>query len=623
MLLAQLKLLVFIFVFLLLPNQVFAQVSGTRGADTLPTATPVVAKPGPSDFSAVQTENEGGGILCQLVKHSPTLIKTGNPAGKCPLKQVTNPTTGESKYTYDHNSVGAMGELAGMIGTLYNPPTSTTYYLAHLGESMGFISPAYAQVSGSGESILRPVFVLWQVMRNLSYLLFILIFLGTGFMIMFRQKLNPQTVITVQAALPGLVIGLIMVTFSYFFAALMVDVAFVGIQIVAEIFIAAGTRNYFGTGSELRDLANNLNILTLWSSLPVRQTAYDVAVSSSGVITSQFPNNSFGTIIGSILGFIIGQNISVVVTLVIVIALFVQLFRLLFSLINSYLSILIYTIIGPVLLLYSSLPGKNEAVSTWWRTILGNALVFPAVLAGFLFAGMILGSPAEQWNTRPPFISFDPSILRLVVGFGILIGITAIPGMVKKAIGVKDIQEIPQAAMGGFMGGFGALKTAGSKAGGAVFGRYAEGGKKYREAQHLEELGLDRFEEAAKIRNRRTQAETGPMAAWNKVMNKVFYRVPTVRRPLADMNSRTLNYGREVLGNDDTTKINDFSAQNRPAESRINQGEQVEGVSYLPKKAQKFYRINDNLFVDSLTGQRVNKNGEPINQPQNPPAGNP
>src|SRR3989344_4417049 len=124
-----------------------------------------------------------------------------------------------------------------MLGTttmaLYTPPTSATLYLANLGESIG-LSPksALAQnVAGSGAGIIQPVIQLWQVIRNLAYLAFILVFLSVGFMIMFRSKINPQTVISVQAALPGLVIGLILITFSYFIAALIIDLAFVGVQL--------------------------------------------------------------------------------------------------------------------------------------------------------------------------------------------------------------------------------------------------------------------------------------------------------------------------------------------------------------------------------------------------------
>ncbi|MDO8429676.1 MAG: hypothetical protein Q7S88_03540 [Candidatus Daviesbacteria bacterium] len=487
MLLAQLKLLVLISIFLLLPNQVSAQ-NIEQGTYTAPTPTPSPIKAGPPAFSSYQTDNQFGSFLCAGFGRSQTLVTPENQDGICPSKEIKRDSTGKViavNYTYNNNSYGALGDVSVIMASLFNPPTSSNYYLAHLGENLGLVSPAYAQVSGSGESIIRPVFILWQVMRNFSYLLFILIFLGTGFMIMFRQKLNPQTVITVQAALPGLVIGLLLVTFSYFLTALMVDVAFLGIQIVSEFFITASVPNYFAANDqEFRDLANNFDIFKVFFSFSVFKTVGETHHALNNLIGSILPQILHGLALWTVSG-----GISIIISLVLMVALFVQLARLLFSLINSYLSILVYTIIGPILLLYSSLPGKNGAISTWWRTILGNALVFPAVLAGFLFAGMILKSPPENWNVRPPFVNFNPEILRLVIGFGIMLGITAIPGMVKKAMGVKDIQEIPQAAMG-----------AGSMAAGLVGHAAGAGIKKtlqgpvkarevYKEAKPLAEYG--------------------------------------------------------------------------------------------------------------------------------------
>jgi hypothetical protein len=46
-------------------------------------------------------------------------------------------------------------------------------------------------------------------------------------------------------------------------------------------------------------------------------------------------------------------------------------------------------------------------------------------------------------------------VIKYIVGFMILLGIPAIPGMVKEAFGVKDIKGIPEVAMAGFGAGGG------------------------------------------------------------------------------------------------------------------------------------------------------------------------
>ena len=105
-----------------------------------------------------------------------------------------------------------------------------------MGKNIGLIDVANAQVPGSGNTVLSPIFALWTVSRNISYLVMILIFVGVGLMVMFRQKLNPQTVVTAQMALPGLVIGLVLITFSYFLASLLTDVAYVATDMVGYYF---------------------------------------------------------------------------------------------------------------------------------------------------------------------------------------------------------------------------------------------------------------------------------------------------------------------------------------------------------------------------------------------------
>ncbi len=83
-----------------------------------------------------------------------------------------------------------------------------------------------------------------------------------GLMVMFRQRINPQTVITAQAALPGLVIGLILITFSYFLAGLISDTAFISTNLIGYYFSAA--QNISGS-PPLTETASTQSVLTIMS----------------------------------------------------------------------------------------------------------------------------------------------------------------------------------------------------------------------------------------------------------------------------------------------------------------------------------------------------------------------
>jgi len=59
-------------------------------------------------------------------------------------------------------------------------------------------------------------------------------------MIMFRIKINPQTAITIQLALPKLIITLLLITFSYAIAGFMIDIFYLIWGIITNLLISQG-----------------------------------------------------------------------------------------------------------------------------------------------------------------------------------------------------------------------------------------------------------------------------------------------------------------------------------------------------------------------------------------------
>lgn len=157
---------------------------------------------------------------------------------------------------------GAIKSLAMLITSLSQPPVSTKEYLAYLGRKLNIVKPAYAQ-GGFGFGALNSLLSLWNAFKNLAYLLFIAIFIITGFSIMFRAKIDPQTIISIQNALPRIVVGLILVTFSYAIAGLMVDLIYV------LFFLTVGAVQAFGgiTPVEASAMTTNYTTASLFGTL--------------------------------------------------------------------------------------------------------------------------------------------------------------------------------------------------------------------------------------------------------------------------------------------------------------------------------------------------------------------
>ena len=121
-----------------------------------------------------------------------------------------------------------------MAYVISHPPASSGVYIADLLKNSPVIPQAYAQ--GIGFSSLSPVLPIWKVFRDLSYSFFAMIFVVIGFMIMFRQKISGQAQATITSVLPNLVVTLIIITFSYAIAGLLIDLMYLVIYFIVGVF---------------------------------------------------------------------------------------------------------------------------------------------------------------------------------------------------------------------------------------------------------------------------------------------------------------------------------------------------------------------------------------------------
>lgn len=316
------------------------------------------------------------------------------------------------------------GTIALVNGLYSSPPASSVDYLADLGQNLGLVKPAYAQ--GTGWHALEPILDLWKLFRSLAYLFLVIIFVAVGFMIMFRAKIDPQTVASIQSALPQLVIALLLITFSYALAGLMFDLMEFGLALINTLIKSAalayppGNYNLFEL---LNDAFGGLSFNPQQISIP--PTGLLALVRLVEGILSIIPGGG-----GSIFTFIIA--LVVVFTM----------FKLFFALLSRYVTFLLATIFGPILLLFSAIPGRGNVTWMWLKTLIKSVLAFPAVY-GVLAIGAII-SQAPSWNVQvtmsdlqaPRMIAdifTDPSIIPNIIGLGILLISPSVPDMIDQA----------------------------------------------------------------------------------------------------------------------------------------------------------------------------------------------
>ena len=384
-----------------------------------------------------------------------------------------NMLTGESTLHEDTNSVtqksGALAASSNLVALMYStPPVSGVEYFAQKFRDINPVQPVYAQETTTGFAALQPVQALWSVFRNISYIGFVIVFVIMGFMIMFRAHISPQAVATVQDSIPRIIIALVLVTFSYAIAGLLIDIMF----LVLNIFIRALEGAGLLTGGDY----------------VFKQNVFSIIFNSWGDIFTAVFNSVRGVIdqvlnINGALKAIVGFFGGTIAGLVIGIAMLFIMFRIFLMLLMAYAMIIILTMAAPFFFLVQSLPGRNGA-GEWFKQMASQVAVFPTVAMMFIFAGILGGIPELGAVSNESAIKFgqvgvfpllageiNSKVIGGLIGIGILMLTPQAAELVKNAIGVKGPQ-LGAGAMAGAAAG-GAVVGAGLSRGGKFAGDYA------------------------------------------------------------------------------------------------------------------------------------------------------
>ncbi len=341
---------------------------------------------------------------------------------------------------------GAVETIASGISYIVGtPPANTAEYIADIGRDAGFIKTAYAE-EGMGWNQLNSIMQLWKTFRNIAYIIFIIIFVVIGFMIMFRSKIGGQALLTIQSALPNIVVTLLLITFSYAIASLMVDLIYVSIYVLVGLFSTAGVIDgATGAQSAISSFMNQ-NVLGLgWNSIWGGEGMVASAAEAVGDIAGDIIKSTFIETISSTLA-----------TLIFGVALLIATFRVFFQILIAYIGIILQVIFAPILLLANAMPG-SKAFANWIKNLFANVAIFPVVALMFILAAALTGSSDNEMGIKAiggatgnsfqvPFLnSVSASSFGALIGFGVLMMMPKVIELVQKALKV----ESPMAGMMG------------------------------------------------------------------------------------------------------------------------------------------------------------------------------
>ncbi len=427
--------------------------------------------------------NTGGAWFVQPPSQYETIIKEAAQTGQTSeepyvLSIMTNiangiifalagpsETTQTTQGSIQQRNGGAIGLLSNMTGTLYvSQPASSIEYIADVGSNLGIVRPVYAQGLGFS-SFATSLLPIWKIFRDITYLGFVVVFVIVGFMVMFRRRIDPRTVVTIQEALPRIVITLLLVTFSYAIVGLIVDFSELATRLIANLVVNGtllGVKQ--GPTQSINDLLNS-NIFRLVN--PLRNI---------GGITQAIGNITIGAGLTGI-----DWLAQLTVGLILWISGFFIMFKIFFALLGAYISVILSVIFSPLQLLMGAIPGSNTGLSSWLKGIIANVAVFPVTFAmlaisAILQSGPTLGQcrtdlsafggpngsalwcpPSKEIGTLWSPVGMNiGTYIGYLAGFGILFAVPKVVDIVK-----ETLQQKPSAAQAAAAEGLtGAIKNA-------------------------------------------------------------------------------------------------------------------------------------------------------------------
>jgi len=371
---------------------------------------------------------------------------------------------------------GLLGTANTMIASLYLPQASGVEYIAQIKDN--FLGKStYAQgVAFNDSNNLKALLPVWKVLRNLIYALSSIIFIIIGIMIMLRVKISPQAVITIQNSIPKLITSLILVTFSYAIAGLIIDIS-VWLQtfVIALLFTAKGVdlnKSLFSTGYNSLipidlipgaiDEFYNFKALTTsmtWTnfSVLVNSTVPGLSMialggvvgqvilgSIIGGLTSMIGGTAFGTIgdvIGSGVGWIVGDIGGMIFGVILFILIAIWLIKLFFGLLTTYVTIIIQIVTAPLVIGMGAFPNSKIGFSSWLIDLISKVAVFPVVLIAMVFVNFLIDMfSISGINTMwvPNLLDTGPAgggdVIRAAIGLAGLAMMSNLPKLVPEAI---------------------------------------------------------------------------------------------------------------------------------------------------------------------------------------------
>lgn len=247
-----------------------------------------------------------------------------------------------------------------------------------LGNARKYIEVPEANAQGFGyQNAISDLQVFWGGFRDMAYALSVLVIIVFAFMIMFRVKISPQLVISVQSALPKVVIALVLATFSFAIAGFVIDLSYVVGGLLASLMKLAGFVDTFEQAFrsivpiEATQVFGGFYIL-FWM---FAYTLLFLVASFVAMVSALLGGLS---IFGTLAGFVV-----LLFTIWVAILMIIYTFKVPYVLLKNLISLYLSIVVAPVQIILGVF-APSIGFGTWLKKIIAEVMVFP-VTGLFMF----------------------------------------------------------------------------------------------------------------------------------------------------------------------------------------------------------------------------------------------
>lgn len=281
-------------------------------------------------------------------------------------------------------------------------PTNLAYYFNRQAEKVPVVGPAYADTVTYEGPLLEIIYELWVMARNAAMALMTVVMIVVGIMIMTRRRLSAQTAVTVQYAIPRIILAMILIMFSYTIGATLASFGWVlsfsaksiisSLAADACLAVAEGGAGGLGGSMILIVLLVFVIVMAVGAAFPL------------------------------FIAFLAGVIITIIAWL-----------RALIAIYMTYLKFLLHIIAAPIVFMLGAVPGNEKATVNWFKKAIAYMLgMFAASITIQLTKVIAYEAVAEMIGTQNFAVALTLFIAPLLIFVILIYGFNLARKMPKK-----------------------------------------------------------------------------------------------------------------------------------------------------------------------------------------------